>query len=326
MKHLVHFIPLVVLLAIAASCSGKSNKKAATLPEFQPASVPAPVVSAEEAFKYRIVHYWDKFPFDDIRSVRQEGYAEKAFADFVGLLLAADAPLAREGIRQMVSRMNTSLAADSIQKQVLVKFNDMAEHFFYHPNSPYRNEELYLPVLEHMVSSPLPDTLEKARAVYLLELAHKNRPGSPATDFHFIAALKNLPHIPEHTVPKTLYSLTSPFILVYFLHPDCSSCKESTRELLASELITYLVQEKQLTILTIYPEEDPESWLNYLPNLPSNWLHAWNPNSEIRSENLYDLNAIPSLYLLDNAKKVLVKDALSVKQIEGILRDKAHFL
>src|SRR5574344_878158 len=106
MKQRVHFIPLVVLLSIEATCSGKSTKKAATLPEFQPASVPAPVVSAEEAFKYRIVHYWDKFPFDDIRSVRQEGYAEKAFADFVGLLLAADAPLAREGIRQVVARMN----------------------------------------------------------------------------------------------------------------------------------------------------------------------------------------------------------------------------
>ncbi|NLA15351.1 MAG: DUF5106 domain-containing protein [Bacteroidales bacterium] len=326
MKLLFRISFLAVLFFIAFSCSGKGNKESQKLPEFKPTSVPAPVVSEEEIFKYRVLHYWDDFPFDDIRCVRQEGYVERAFTNFAGLLIRADNRTAREGIRRMVSQMEAAGKTDSVQRQVVLAFNQMAELYFYHPNSPYRDEDLYLPILEYVVSSPFPDTLEKVRPIYLLELINKNKVGSPAADFHYIGAIKNLPHIPEPSHTKTLFSLSSRFTLLFFIHPDCSACMGATHELLASELITSMVKNKTLTILSLYPEEDREAWLQYLPNLPAEWLHAWNPESEIRNGNLYDLNAIPSLYLLDSNKRVLVKDALSIKQIEGVLREEAHFL
>ena len=194
----------------------------------------------------------------------------------------------------------------------------MAEHYFHHPNSPFRDDELYIPVLEYFVSSPLPDTLEKARPSFLLNWAYKNRVGSPATDFHFEQAFSNK--------QETLYRLKAPFILLFFIHPECQACMGVTQEILSSVFITHLVENNQLIVLTLYPEEDVESWLRFLPQLPPEWLHAHNPDNEIYSKNLYNLNAIPSLYLLDEKKEILVKDAVSVRQLEKFFRKRHSFV
>ena len=39
----------------------------------------------------------------------------------------------------------------------------------------------------------------------------------------------------------------------------------------------------------------------------------------IREESLYDLHAIPALYLLDRDKRVLLKDCTDVAQIEEVI-------
>ena len=43
----------------------------------------------------------------------------------------------------------------------------------------------------------------------------------------------------------------------------------------------------------------------------------------VREKSLYDLHAIPALYLLDSRKRVLVKDSTDVAQIEEIIDRRA---
>ncbi|MGB4591746.1 MAG: DUF5106 domain-containing protein, partial [Bacteroidales bacterium] len=216
MRASIRLLSFSFLACLLFSCAGKGKTQEQKLPDYKPGTVPAPITSGEEILKYRIFHYWDLFPFDDIRCVLQEGYAEKAFTHFVQLLQAAEAKVAKEGVIRMVSGIDKAEKADTVQKQVLFAFNDMAEHYFHHPNSPFRDDELYIPVLEYFVSSPLPDTLEKARPSFLLNWAYKNRVGSPATDFHFEQAFSNK--------QETLYRLKAPFILLFFIHPECQAC------------------------------------------------------------------------------------------------------
>ena len=42
----------------------------------------------------------------------------------------------------------------------------------------------------------------------------------------------------------------------------------------------------------------------------------------IERQRLYDLKAIPSLYLLDRAKRVVVKDSVDVGELEYMLKRK----
>ncbi len=64
-----------------------------------------------------------------------------------------------------------------------------------------------------------------------------------------------------------------------------------------------------LTILTIYPDSELEEWVAHLPLLPQQWLHGYDPGMAITRNRLYDIKAIPTIYLLDSDKKVILKDS-----------------
>jgi len=189
MRVLFRFIHFGFLAFVLFSCAEKGKKQEQKLPEYESGTVPAPITSAEEIRKYQVLHYWDLFPFNDIRSVQQEGYAEKAFTHFVQLLQGADLQLATQGIVRMVSGIDRAGKTDTVQKRVLLRFHEMAEHFFHHPNSPFRDDELYIPVLEYFVSSPLPDALEKVRPSYLLHAAYKQPRRIFCSRFSFCTSL-----------------------------------------------------------------------------------------------------------------------------------------
>ena len=62
-------------------------------------------------------------------------------------------------------------------------------------------------------------------------------------------------------------------------------------------------------MINIYIDEDLTEWYKYMPIYPKEWINCYNEDLKIRGENLYDVRAIPSLYLLDSEKRVILKDA-----------------
>ena len=49
-------------------------------------------------------------------------------------------------------------------------------------------------------------------------------------------------------------------------------------------------------------------WKKYLNGMPDNWIIG-DDRRTIVETSLYDLKAMPTLYLLDNEKRVVLKDA-----------------
>ena len=64
-----------------------------------------------------------------------------------------------------------------------------------------------------------------------------------------------------------------------------------------------------MAVLNIYIDEDLEAWRSYMPIYPETWYNGFDPDLMIRGETLYNVRAIPSLYLLDRDKRVIMKDA-----------------
>ena len=54
-------------------------------------------------------------------------------------------------------------------------FMKLSGKYLYEPNSPFRNEEYYIPVLRHVIASPRLGESDKARAKFRLDMALKNR-------------------------------------------------------------------------------------------------------------------------------------------------------
>ena len=180
----------------------------------------------------------------------------------------------------------------------------LQEHFLLDPNSPYRSEELYIPVVNHLLSSDKASGQQRLRAEWIAPRIVLNRIGTPAADFHF--QLRN-------GRPATLYGTidaASPDLtLLFFSNPGCPNCKEITDALSKDLKVQMLISEGKLLVVNIYPDEDIQAWLDYLPEYPSEWVCGRDPDGVLNSSTLYWLRAIPSLYLLDREKRVILKDA-----------------
>ena len=61
-------------------------------------------------------------------------------------------------------------------------------------------------------------------------------------------------------------------------------------------------------VLAIYSGENKDLWNNTKENFPRSWTVGYEPG-EIDEKDLYILRALPSFYLIDKNKKIILKDA-----------------
>ena len=113
-----------------------------------------------------------------------------------------------------------------------------------------------------------------------------------------------------------LYNVKADYILLYFNNPDCEDCKRSTKELKEVNNINKLLANNKLKILNLYIDEDIIIWKKHLSHYPSTWINARDASDDLKIQtHLYTMRAIPSFYLLDKNKTVVLKD-VDVKQVE----------
>lgn len=307
MKNLI----IGLALTVCAGCNSKSQTTTpadttATPKTFQMAEVPMTIVEPERRADYLATHYWDHFNFTDTTYIDLPEVTEQALSNFINILNYTTNPeVSTNAIRKMLVKAE----ADSAMFAYFFKLYDK---YLYDPNSPMRNEEYYIPVLETVVASNQISDVEKIRPQHQLALALQNRVGQKANDFSYTLA---------SGATGKLYNIKSPYIVLFFYNPDCSMCKEVHGQLTSSPVITGMEKDMQLKIVALYPDEDLEAWKKHLTEIPAKWINGYDKELIIRNEETYDLKAIPTLYLLDKDKKVLLKD-VTFPQLEGYLGQK----
>lgn len=309
------FLVLATLLLFCAesSCSYAQDnreknaetkvKKDFTLPE-----IPQILTGPEERAEYLAVHYWDNFDFTDTTLISKPEITEQALADFLNILSYVPSENAQKAIKGLIEYASS----DSL---MLIHFMELAEKYLYDPNSPMRNEEFYIPVLNYIVSSPKLDETQKVRPRFQLDRVMKNRPGETAADFSYTLS--------DGTVAK-MSSIKADYTILYFNNPDCEDCKRVKDYIKHSEVFNQMVKTNpipSLRILAVYPDTDIPLWKR--GDYPGMMINSFDAGQVITKKELYDLKAMPTLYLLDAVKRVILKDA-SVEQIEAWLRAILH--
>lgn len=286
------FVLCLLLTASLAGCGHTPKSKPAGAPAFRHVEIPAVLQTKEEQRDYMVSHYWDNFDFKDTSYIHVPQVTEQALADYLQLLSVTPPEKAKKSITQMLARAQ----ADS---SMFAYFTGLFEKYLHDPNSPYRNEELYIPVLEYIVNAPGIDPVYKIRPQSQLETAMKNRPGTKAADFSYMLSSGKT---------GTLYGIKAEYVLIYLNNPGCHACEEARNQMLESPVITNLVNSGRLKILAVYPDEDITAWKKEIPNIPPAWINSYDHTLSMRRNGLYDLTAIPAFYLLDRNKTVLLKD------------------
>lgn len=198
---------------------------------------------------------------------------------------------------------------DSVRntRAALDEFSELARQVWSNPNSPLRNDEFFIPVLRTMIGSGFYDEASVIRYKYQLGLLLQNRPGHRANEIVYTE---------KDGTTGYLNSIQSEFTLLYFNNPGCEMCGQVSSDLKSSEIISGLVENGMLTVLSVYPDEDIGEWTLHYDEQPSSWIRCYDRGCRIREKGLYNLEAIPSLYLLDRNKRVILKDVSDVAQIE----------
>lgn len=74
-------------------------------------------------------------------------------------------------------------------------------------------------------------------------------------------------------------------------------------------MLSEMIERGRLKVVALYPDEDLAEWREYRGHIPPSWINGYDAGCVVREKSLYDLHAIPALYLLDRDKRVLVKDS-----------------
>ena len=75
---------------------------------------------------------------------------------------------------------------------------------------------------------------------------------------------------------------------------------------------------REIAVVNVYIDEDLKAWREYEHNYPRSWYSGYDAAGIIREDLLYNVRAIPSLYLLDAEKRVVFKDAPTPKVVQLI--------
>lgn len=300
------FLCLSVLSCGQGRGGDGGNKVPATVERpFPKAYVPSTIVSETERERYLAEHYWDAFlsgegPTDTalVLGVRK-AEVEQAFSNYTALIGAY--PLERSDalMHTLFSKVSARQKKDTSSFFYTV-FNEIVSRYLYDPNSPLRDEDLYLPYVQDMAISDL--TGEEMLAAYRYEASScsVNRRGSVAPDFRITTAGGRV---------FRLHSIRAERTLLFFSNPGCRNCREIGEGLMSDAVLVRMMEEGRLAVVNVYIDEDLAEWRKYVSTYPELWHSGYDAAHAVRDGRLYDVRAIPSLYLLDAEKRVLLKDA-----------------
>lgn len=280
-------------------------------PNFPMPKIPSSITTEKDRAIYLSKRYWEDFPFKDNSLIDKPEVTEQGFVDYIHILNYIPFKHANRSIKYLFVKAQEN-------RDMYSHLASLFEKYYYNNDSPFRNEELYIPVLETILRSNILSESEREKYALQQEMIHKNRVGSKASDF-------------VYTLPsgkwKRMHALKANYMILFFAQPNCSDCMKTMEEIEQSEVLKRVCSlnsfsRTMLNVLHIYPKSNLYEWQKTLAGLPvRNWIHAYDNAMTISSKKLYDLNTLPTLYLLDKNKRVILKNT-SVEEIESFFLSK----
>lgn len=321
---------LIVAALVVAGCGGRGGRTGGDGPRgdgsrgevraFPQLTVPAVIEDGDERAEYAALHWFD--PFTKIEKPASGGFLcdsthiagvpseqlEQAFATWCGLLDRVPLETAEEASARLFGRIAACEAADTASN-VFERVNAIADKYLYDPNSPLRNEDFYRPFVQARSQSELVSPEQREADGRTARSCALNRVGTKAADFRFSE---------KSGRTYTLYGIKAETTLLFFSNPGCKACKDIIDALKSRPEMEPMIASGELAVLNIYIDEDLAGWYDYMPIYPESWHNGYDPDYIIRTDRLYDVRAIPSLYLLNRDKIVLMKDAPPEKALAAI--------
>lgn len=253
---------------------------------------PADINTNEKYLAYSALHAFDNFPLEDGRMCTTPMAMNRVIEVCFNLFYLPPT--------QSPAIADTLLTRWQANADNYHAFFTVMETAFGTIGVSFWTEEIYLAMLRNALAYPQLEERRKNYYQQLYELQSKNLPG---------AQLPDIPILWGDDTRSGLQNVEAEYTLLYLHNPDCHTCTAVREELSRNPELAQAVSNGKLKVVTLYFENDETLWRRYLKTKAHpQWLHGWDYQGKIESEQLFDLRAIPVIFLLDKDKKVIVKN------------------
>ena len=280
-----------VLINIIITINCKAQESNQALLQMMP-DIPEDITEPAQRAEYLTLHFWDNFDFLNTSLMMKDNFLERCFVDYVDLLSIVPSDTMEKAINILMKKSEEEKSVFSL----LLKFS---VQYLYQPDSPVYDELKLIPFMKYTLQSTLLDDNEKIRFKFLLENISKNMQGTIANDF--IYTLTN-------GETGNLYSIDTEYTLLYFNDPECEDCIMLIKQLIASSVINDMIKQGKLKIITVYVNDDIETWKKHASEVQNSWIYSRDAEQKIIIEGIYNIKQFPTMYLLGKEKVVLLKE------------------
>lgn len=311
-------IKTALLLTVLVAVGCVNNRKAeqfSALP-FPDVKAPSMIQDQQQIAEYLVEHWWDgltdsqrEYPCDSILvSGVSKGDVEQKFANWTVLLGAVDYKVAVKSVNRLFDRV-VACEKNDTTSNVFEQMSEIMERYLYDPNSPMRNENFYGPYAANLSQCEFVDEGMRQAYAFDARMCALNRVGTKAADFRFSDVKGKI---------RRLHDIKADYTILFFSNPGCTACMDIINTLKSFPQLQEGIRTGKLAVLNIYIDEDLQAWKEYMPIYPTEWYNGYDPDYVIRTDVLYNVRAIPSLYLLDKDKKVIMKDTPEARLFEWL--------
>lgn len=277
------------VLLILLSCQQKTNKSSADLPAEQPIS---PANGLDTSAQSELLKFWVDYDFGDELRITDPNDSEQKLVDFI-------ASFPNDKIENVNKAIHTLLSRAEVSRPVFDFFTTQLTRYLYDPNSPMRSDQYYEPVLHYLIASKSTSDTDKQRYQMQLDMVRKNQPGFPINDFSYQTTSNKQVRFSE---TKGVWRL------LVFYDPTCTHCSAVISQLKSSATLNELISQRKMHVLAIDPLSDRNTWEEYQYNIPQNWENGLDSAKNISKNQLFNLRAYPTIYLVNTLGIVVLKD------------------
>lgn len=253
---------------------------------------PEDLETMTERTNYVIEHFWDRCNMKSAFSTKLK--LQKAFNDYVDIMPYADAETVHKSIEKLIS---------SVKKEPknLLTLAEFAESKLYSDSAEMISDEVYLPFAQAVADCKKIKSAEKARYAHHARVLSGSQVGMKAPDFTFTAADGS---------KQNFNDITGGHIILFFNDPDCDECRFTKIRLSDDYNINELIASGLLKVVSIYPGDADQQWIDSASKAPENWITGAAPDVD----QSYDMRNPPVIYYLDPTHKILSK-SMTIDQL-----------
>ena len=309
------------ILAVSLLCAcgprgGQAGSDAPARRDFPAVEVPSLYTDPLERAGYAAGHFWDRFTDTTAvyacDSATVNGVPLEALESQMGLFASLLGELPPDAGSKAVIRLYDR--ADAFERKypesnVFEELSRLTRHYLYDPNSPVRDEDLYYYFVERLGRSDLIDNGYRMGYEWDARMCNLNRVGTPAADFSFTDTRGRV---------RTLYGVKAEYTVLIFGNPGCKACVEIMEAMESTPEVAALIAAGRLQVVDVYIDQEIDDWKAHIPEYPATWINGYDHNYAIRTDLIYNIRGIPSIYLLDQDKTVLLKDATDARVLTAL--------